>query len=201
MKSAKLSLTLSIIAVILGIIALILALTKQPKRAANNPKPLKTSKSNISIAYVNVDTLVNHYDLYNALMINYLNKQKQYEKQLRSKQMSIQQRSLYLQNQYQKGLITSLTYQQKMQQLQKEAQNIQQWYQEKSQELLQDQQIITQRVMDSVLNAIKVINKNNTYQLILTKGSLLYGDPGLNITDTLINYLNAHVNVNKLSSK
>ncbi len=192
MNNNKTSLIISVLAIIIAIAGIIFAVSGSKKKAQQTTQ--STTSSNLSIAYVDIDTLLNHYDLYNTLMINYYNKQNKYEKQLQSKLNSVQQQALTLQNQYNKGLITSLTYQQKMQKLQVEQQNIQQWYQQKSQELAQDQQIIMMRVTDSIMNTINRFNKDKKYHLILNKSALLYGDPGMNITDTLIEIMNAQVN-------
>ena len=191
----KSSLIVSIIAIILAIVALVFALTgktkeKQPATAAQTP-------SQLNIAFINVDTLLNNYDLYNSLMIQFMQKQQKYEKELNSKMMSLQQRSMKLQNDYNKGLITSMTFQQKMQQLQNEQQSIQQWYNEKSQELANDQVMITNRVMDSIHAVINDFNKDGKYQYILVNSALLYGDPGLNITDTIVSLLNERANITK----
>ncbi len=192
MNNNKTSLIISILAILVALVAIIFAVSGSKKKT--QPTTAKPVSSNLNVAYVNVDTLLNHYDLYNTLMINYYNKQNKYEKQLQSKLNSIQQQALTLQDNYKKGLITSLTYQQKMQKLQVEQQNVQQWYQQKSQELAQDQQIIMMRVTDSVMNTINRFNKDKKYHLILNKSALLYGDPGMDITDTLIEIMNAQVN-------
>ncbi len=191
----KSSLIVSIIAVVLAIVALVLTFSKKPKQQTTTP----VSSSSVSVAFINLDTLLNNYDLYNALMLKFMQKQQNYERQLQSKMLSLQQRSASLQDKYNKGLITSMTFQQKMQQLQQEQQTIQQWYQEKSQELTNDQAMISNRVMDSIHNTINAFNKDGKYQLILTNSALLYGDPGLNITDTIVSLLNSKVDLNKIN--
>ncbi len=196
MKNSS-SLIISIIALLVAIIALIFIIAKKPKTAQQTTS---NAKANLSIAYVKLDTLLNHYDLYNALMIKYMNKEQEYNKQLQSKLMSIQQRSMKVQNDYSKGLITSATLQQKMQQLQNEQQSIQQWFNQKQQELANDQQMITSRVMDSINSAINQLNKDNKYQFIFLRSAMLYGEPGADITDTLISILNSKVNLQQLNN-
>ncbi len=194
MNNNKTSLIVSIVSIIIAIVAIIFALTN--KKTGNQQSSAPVNSSDLKIAYVNVDTLLNHYDLYNNLMINYYNKQNSYERQLQSKLTALQRQAMTLQDQYQKGLITTVTYQQKMQSLQQEQQKVQQWYQEKSQELAQDQQIIMNRVTDSVISTINQFNKDGKYHLILNKAALLYGTPAMNITDTLITLMNSKVNLN-----
>ncbi len=193
MNNNKTSIIISIVSIIIAIIAIVFALTKNKtgKEQTSNP----TNSSNLKVAYVNVDTLLNHYDLYNNLMIKFYNKQNDYEHQLQSKLTALQRQAMTLQDQYQKGLITTVTYQQKMQSLQAEQQKVQQWYQQKSQELAQDQQLIMGRVTDSVMSTIDQFNKEAKYHLIFNKAALLYGTPTMDITDTLINLMNAKVNL------
>ena len=179
---------LSIIAILLSLIALILVLAKKPQKT---PPVFRTTSTNLKVAYVKLDTLLNNYDLYNSLMIQYMKKEQTYQKELQSKALSIQQRSMKLQNDYNKGLITSVAFQQKMQKLQNEQQGIQQWYNQKQQELANDQAMITQRVMDSLNSAIDEFNKDKHYQFIFLKSAMLYGDTLADITDTLVNLMNA----------
>ncbi len=195
MNNNKTSLIVSVLSIIIAIIAIIFALTKNNKTTTEKVNaPINTS--GLRVAFVNVDTLLNHYDLYNNLMISYYNKQNTYERQLQSKLTALQRQAMTLQDQYKKGLITTITYQQKMQSLQAEQQKVQQWYQQKSQELAQDQQLIMNRVTDSVISTINQFNKDGKYHLIFNKAALLYGTPGMEITDTLINLMNAKVNIN-----
>jgi len=188
----KASFIVSIVSLLIAIIAIIFAFTKSKNTKENIT--VSTNNSELKIAFVNVDTLLNYYDLYNNLMIDYYNKQNDYERELQSKLTALQRQAMTLQDQYNKGLITSITFQQKMQKLQQEQQTVQQWYQEKSQELAQDQQLIMSRVTDSILTTIKSFNKNSQYHLILNKAALLYGTPDMDITDTLINLMNNRVN-------
>ncbi len=189
----KSSFILSLVAIVLVIL---LAIVQFTGKKQSTPKTTTNAGEAVSIAYINLDTLLNNYDLYNSLMIDFMKKQQNYEKQLQSKMMSLQQRSMSLQQQYNQGLITSLTYQQKAQKLQQEQQTIQQWYQQKSQELQQDQQMITMRVMDSLNNAVNEFNKDQRYDFILTKDALFYGNPDANITDTLITLMNSKLDLN-----
>ncbi len=195
MNNNKTSLIISVISIVIAIIAIVFALTKTKTSQETTSVPSNTS--DLKVAYVNVDTLLNHYDLYNNLMINYYNKQNTYERQLQSKLTAIQRQAMTVQDQYQKGLITTVTYQQKMQNLQVEQEKVQQWYQEKSQELAQDQQIIMNRVTDSIISTINEFNKDAQYYLILNKAALLYGTPTMDITDTIINLMNSKVNLNE----
>ena len=190
----KTSGVLSIIAILLSLIALIFVLAKKPQKSV---KPVKSTSVNLKIAYVKLDTLLNNYDLYNSLMIQYMKKEQTYQKELQSKALSIQQRSMKLQNDYSKGLITSASFQQKMQKLQNEQQGIQQWYNQKQQELANDQNMITQRVMDSLNSAIREFNKDQRYKFIFLKSAMLYGDTLADVTDTLVNLMNAKLQTNK----
>ena len=110
---------------ILNIILIIAVLLLYIDRFVNNPKTQETKKdiskvteaSNSDIVYVNIDTLVDNYDLYNKLMLDFMQKQKDFENQLNSKMLSYQQKGTSLQQQYEKHLITSATYQTKGEQL------------------------------------------------------------------------------------
>jgi len=47
------------------------------------------------------------------------------------------------------------------------------------------------QLLDTVTNFLKIFNKDMKYRYILNSGSFLYGNEGLNITDTITSLLNS----------
>ncbi len=203
MKNNGLSLFLSIVALVLSLIVFIVHINhhKEAKKseAVSKPKPLK-------IAYVNIDTLLNNYDLYNILMLQLSKKQDEYQKKLNSKLLSIQRRSYQLQQKYSQHLITTATYQSEAQKLLNEQDKLNQWQQQKALELQNDQAAISARVYDSILVAVNEFNADKRYDLIFSNNytatgrTLLYGDKGLDITDTIVEILNTKHNISQSDS-
>lgn len=187
---------------ILNIVLIVLVLLLYIDRFANGKKNVDNNDLNEFVAdttgspqivYVNLDSLLDDYSLYNELMLDYYEKQSLLETQLQTKYTSLERKSYELQQQYADHLITTAKAEEKQQELMLEQQQLTAWQQEKTQELMEDEAEITQRVYDSIQSAIDSYNKNHLHRLILNNsygGVLLYGDKTLNITDTIISIVN-----------
>jgi Skp family chaperone for outer membrane proteins len=187
---------------ILNIVLVVLVLLLYIDRFAFNSG--KTDNNNLNefvtdttgtpqIVFVNLDSLLDGYSLYNELMLDYYAKQDLLESQMQTKYTALERKSYELQEKYEKGLITSAKAQEQQEELYLEQQQLTTWQQEKSQELLEDETGITQRVYDSIQNAIDFYNQNHLHRLILNNsygGVLLHGDENLNITDTITTIIN-----------
>jgi len=195
MKNNKISLIISI-AALAGVILLFVAYLS---KGNNNEKTQSSSTKNMKtpkIAFVNVDSALASYDLYNALSLQLMQKQQELQNQLQSKMLSLQNRMSKLQNEYSQHLITSQKYQQKAQSLSNEQIQLQQWQEEKSLELNEDQVALNERAYDSIKNVIKAINNKDEYDLVISNavgGTLLYGNPNWNITNKVVKLLNQRV--------
>ena len=194
------------ISIVLNVILTAAVVLLHVDRFANNKgtkdKKIHNTETNSSnstdIVYINIDTLFDNYDLYNSLKLDFMQKQKDFENQLNSKLLSYQQRATSLQQKYEKHLITSATYQKKGEALMMEQQQIAQWKDQISYELMEDEQNITQRVYDSVLIVVNEYNRKLNHKLIINNsfgGALLYGEKTLNITDTIAMILNEKVSL------
>lgn len=202
MKNNKISLIISIVALV-GVLLLFVDKMSDKDNDSNNNLPSQTS-GDISIAYVNLDSVLNDYDLYNILSLQLTKKQQDLQNQLQTKMLSLQNRANQLQQQYSQHLITTQAYQDKGQKMSNEQAQLQQWQDTKAQELQEDQMLMTQRVLDSVNNIIAEFNANGKYDFIINTNfnnmALLYGNPNFNISDTIITLLNKKINTSALDS-
>jgi len=199
MNNNRIPLIISIVALIGVILLFVKILTTNKTTQKTN-----TTENSSSIAFVNVDSVLIKYDLYNKLSLDLSTKQQQLEKELQSKMLSLQNRANQLQNQYNQHLITTQTYQEQAEKLTREQETLQKWQQEKSFELNEDQMNLTKRVYDSIVSVIKVINKDQKYDLIIsnsTGGTLFYGNPQMDITNEVVKILNEKANVTLTSTK
>lgn len=145
------------------------------------------------IAYVYIDSLVNGYDLYNDEATKLMAKQNQYEQDLQSKGKSLERRAMELQQNYEKRLITPTRAQEIQTQLANEQQKLMQTRDQQAMELADDQAQIMNRVGDSIRKFIDEFNADKRYKMIIsTQGNsvLLYADPALDITKTILDGLN-----------
>lgn len=193
MNNNRIPLIISIVALIGVILVFVKVFTSNKTIQETN-----VTQNSSNIAFVNVDSVLIKYDLYNKLSIDLTTKQQQLEKELQSKMMSLQNRANQLQSQYSQHLITTQTYQEQAEKLTREQEQLQRWQQEKSFELNEDQMNLTKRVYDSIVSVIKVINKDKKYDLIIsnsTGGTLFYGNPQMDITNEVTKLLNDKANV------
>ena len=193
MNNNRIPLIISIVALI-GVVLVFVKVFTSNKTTQDTNATQNTS----NIAFVNVDSVLIKYDLYNKLSIDLTTKQQQLEKELQSKMMSLQNRANQLQSQYSQHLITTQTYQEQAEKLTREQEQLQRWQQEKSFELNEDQMNLTKRVYDSIVSVIKVVNKDKKYDLIIsnsTGGTLFYGNPQMDITSEVIKILNEKANI------
>ena len=160
---------------------------------ANNAPAAQSS----DIAYVNMDSLIDKYDLYNDLSTQLMAKQNQLEQELQTKQKSLERKAMDLENQYKKNLITPTRAQEVQQNLQIEQQRMLQWRDEKMMELNDDQAKISRMVYDSIQSYINEFNADKRYRFVISNsvgGVLLYGDKSADITETVLKALNSRYN-------
>lgn len=193
MKTNKLSLIISLVALTGVIILLIAVLNKNNKTVKGTNNIENADSSNLAIAFVNLDTIQAKYDLFNVLSLQFTKKQQELDKKLQSKMLSLQNKANQLQSQYSQHLITSMTYQQKLQKLQDEQNQIQTWQQKKTYELQEDQLNMQKRIRDSLVSAINIYNKDGKYKIVLsdaTEGTVLYVDSTIDISNDIVKILN-----------
>lgn len=163
----------------------------------NNNASNTSATQSSDIAYVNMDSLIDKYDLYNDLSTQLMAKQNQLEQELQTKQKSLERKAMDLENQYKKNLITPTRAQEVQQNLQVEQQRMLQWREEKMMELNDDQAKISRMVYDSIQNYINEFNADKRYRFIISNsvgGVLLYGDKSADITETVLKALNNRYN-------
>ncbi|MCQ2973869.1 MAG: OmpH family outer membrane protein [Bacteroidales bacterium] len=159
----------------------------------NGASNTSASVSSSDIAYVNMDSLIDKYDLYNDLSTQLMTKQNELEQDFQSKAKSLERKALDLQNQYNKNLITPTRAQEVQQNLQVEQQKLMNWRDEKLMELSDDQSKISKMVYDSIKNYVDIYNAEKGYKFILSNnlgGVLLYGDKKADITEDILKALN-----------
>lgn len=184
----------------LAALAFATACSKDDKK--ETPKPTKetvaTTKANLpNYRYVDIDTILSKYNLakdYNEEMLrvqsNMEAEAKRHENQITAFGNSMQ--SKYQNNQYTEASYNADT--QKMQQMQQNAQNAMGKLQQNAAKQALDAEKVVQ---DSIHNFIEIYNRKHHYDAILLKGATLYIDPALDITEEVVEGLNARYNKKK----
>ena len=152
---------------------------------------VNTEPLDLSVAYVNSDTLLNHYHFFEELTEQLDTKRAALEKELANRAQGLQKQF----EDYQKtGQNLTIAQARAVEEdLTKKQQNLQQYQQSLTQQLMREEARITQELYDRVAAFLKIYSKQKNIQIILTytQGSgVLYANEGLDITDDVIAGLN-----------
>lgn len=150
------------------------------------------SVDNLTIAYLNSDTLLTKYNYYEEvskkLEVKRLKLQQEYTRRAEGLQKQIED--------YQKT-VNNLTIAQARaieEDLGMKRQNLRQYQETISQELMKEEAAITQGLYEKVSSYLKTYGDEHNLQVVLTYSAgsgLLYANDALNITDQVISGLNA----------
>ena len=146
------------------------------------------------IAYINIDTVVNNYNLYNDLKIKFENKYKTSEAELASKEKAYKKEVEDYQYKVQRGLVTRSDAQQLEQQILNEQQNLLRLQEDLRMELAEEEQVMLRQVLNSITVYLEELQSEYKYQFVFGTttigGNVLYADKNLDITRQVVKGLN-----------
>ena len=150
-----------------------------------------TDQVDLSVAYVNSDTLLNHYHFFEELTKQLDEKRAGLENELANRAQGLQRQF----EDYQKtGQNLTIAQARAVEEdLTKKQQNLQQYQQGLSQELMREEARITQELYDKVADYLDGYSKEKNIQIVLTytRGSgVLFANEALDITEDVIKGLN-----------
>ena len=178
---------------LVAILAVMASCNKQPsKMDGAGAAGTEASAQGLSLAYVEVDSLTEHYE-YAKLMKDSLekmsanatnvlsNKDKELERSYNSIQTKLQNNGFTSEQQYKNAVAA----------FEQERNNRVALEARLSNELAQKQAAFLQTLQDSLDNFLADYNKDKKYDMILNKATVLYSDKKYDITQDVINGLNA----------
>ena len=191
----KLPLILSIIA-LCGVIALaIVNLTQGSKKAA--PAPVDDDSLKGEIVFFNLDRVLEEYDMANDLRSVVETKVNSINQEVTRRQNKLQKDANSFQDKLNKGLMTQSTAQVQGQKLQEQQASVENYANQKQQEILEEQQVMLNQISDAIKTFVDQFNAENGYAMIIaTQGDILpmpvvSASAERDITDALIEGLNA----------
>ena len=152
-----------------------------------------SSTASGDIVYINVDTLLNNYDLYNELKTNLLQEQQNLEASLNSKSKAYQRKAMEFQQKVEKRLVTQAQAEEMQQQLMNEQQSLLQLKDQLSMQLAEKEQHMNKQIFEKVTSFLKKYNKNLKHKIILGNSmgtNVLEADSTLDITSIALKGLN-----------
>ena len=150
-----------------------------------------------SIVYFNMDQVMEGYDMANDLNSVFETKAAGIQAEIDRRGKKLEKDATDFQNKVDKGLLTTSVAQVQYQKLQEQQQAYQQYALAKQQEMAEEQQVMMNQIANAIAEFVAEYNAEHQYALILaTAGNILStpvvcGDPKLDITEDLLNGLNA----------
>ena len=181
-----------------GVIALFIIHFACNKKAScatqGSSSPVTGTPGTGSVAYVNIDSVFQKYDMYEDLKKELVGKKNKLEADMNAKTKNYQGGVQDYQNKVSKGLVTRAAAADMEQQLTGEQQKLMQLQQQYQMELAEDEQVMHRQMLNSVMEFLADYNKTKGYTYILGNsfgGNVLYADKKYDITLDVTKGLNA----------
>lgn len=202
----KTPLILSIIALV-GVIALaIVSIAGSGKKATKTADAENVTAEKGAIVYFNLDKVLEEYDMANDLRSAVETKVQSISDEINRRGSKLQKDMQSFQDKIDKGLMTRSTAEVQGAQLQERQNSYQNYVAQKQQEMQEEQAVMMNKIADAIKSFIDEYNAEKEYAMIIsTQGDILpapvaAGDPGLDITQEIIDGLNSQYVKNKEKS-
>lgn len=147
-----------------------------------------------SIVYIQMDSLVNQYDMFNDLRSELESKAQAIQDDLTKKGRSFESAAKDFEAKIQKGLLTRSQAEEQQQKLLERQQNLQNLSQQKQLEMAEEEAVMSRKVMDAIQTYLNKYNQEKGYALIISTNAatstVLVGNPALDITNDVLTGLN-----------
>lgn len=153
----------------------------------------KASSGSVTVAYVNSDSILAHYDLVKQMKDELEKNTVKYESELKNKQSAFEKDAAYFQDQVNKKTISEASAQEVYSSLMAEQQKLYELREKYSAELAQKEFDMNQLLMDSLNNFLKRYNEKMNFDYIFSYnrgGSILTANDSLDITNEVLKLLN-----------
>ena len=153
------------------------------------------ASSNVKIAFVEIDSLLNKYNFWNDLSEQMLKKEENIRTTLNEKGKKLEAEAREFERKIQNnGFVSRDRAEQEQARLIKQQQELQELQQKLAAELEVENQKNSLEIRDSINSFLKEYNKSKGYDFIISNAgfdNLLYGNPVYNITNEIVEGLNA----------
>ena len=190
-----------------ALLAIAVSCNQNPTAAPENSVAKDSVAVAGSIVYFNMDKIMEGYDMANDLTSVFETKTSGIQAEIDRRGKKLEKDAADFQNKVDKGLLTQSVAQAQYQKLQEQQQSYQQYVVKKQQEMAEEQQVMMNQVANAIAEFVAEYNLEHNYAMILaTAGNILStpvvtADPKLDITDSLLEGLNAAYIKTKEASK
>ncbi|MDR0541284.1 MAG: OmpH family outer membrane protein [Dysgonamonadaceae bacterium] len=147
----------------------------------------------LPLAYVDVDSLLAHFDLYNRLVSNFEDKASKHNSKLNADYQKLQNEVINFQQKAQNNaFLTQDRALQEQNRIQRIKDDLDKQAAQVEQDMALDSRLLQQQMTDSLVLGMKEFNNPQKYHMIFAKSgnSILYADAHYNITQEVIEFLN-----------
>lgn len=155
---------------------------------------LKASVPTGGIVFINIDSVYAKYKMYEDVVGVLEQKMNTAQTQLQSKQQTFEKNVNDYKYKAERQLVTRTEAAQIEQNLQKEQQDLYALQNELQYNLAEEQQVAQRKVLNSIMEYLKVMENAGNYQFILGNAfgsNIMYANESLNVTEMVIEGLNA----------
>ena len=189
-------LTILNIVMLIGLIVLYFIVLKPVNKDTGVDTGLhqKLATGNISIAYVNSDSILAHYDLVKSMRSSLETKTAGLEAELKQKQATFDKDAAYFQDQVNKKTISEASAQEIYAQLMAEQQKLYELREKYSNQIAEQEYSHNVVLVDSLNNFLARYNKKAHFDYIFSYskgGNLLVANDSLDITSTVMKLINS----------
>ncbi|MEG1622656.1 MAG: OmpH family outer membrane protein [Alistipes sp.] len=168
----------------------ITALSACKEKSTATEVAAKQNVGSSDIAYVEVETVLSKSDLFLNEGKALQEKTEKAQQSWGKKEQGLQYEAAQLQEKYQKGLMTSADAQANQQNIERRAAAYQAGAQKEAQVLDEENFVFTNKAKDLLQRAVKEVNADKKYKLIINASALIDADSTLNITPIILEVAN-----------
>lgn len=146
-----------------------------------------------SIVYFQLDQVLAGYDYANDLSSEVQAKVDAIQKEVDRRRTKLENGIKDFQTKVEKGLMTSLQMQDTQKKLQEQEQAFQQFAGQKQNEIMEEQQVMMNKIADALKTYLESYNEEKGYAMILSNQNgvpVIVGDPELDVTNEIIKGIN-----------
>lgn len=166
----------------------------QQNQVTNEPVAQTTAATSGEIVFIQMDTLINNYDMFNDLRSQLESKFNTIQNDLNKKGRAFENDVKDFQDKMTKGLLTRSQAETQQNELLKREQELQLFTQQKQVEMAEEETVMVNRVMDAIKTFVASYNETHQYAMILTTSvsvnTVLAADPSRDITQDVLKGLN-----------
>ncbi len=192
MKNA--SIITNIVLAVAVAVLFVLHFSSKPAPSGNVEAAEGTASDFSGIVYIQIDSLVGQYDMFNDLMSEFENKAQTVQNDLNRRGRAFENDFRDFQQKVQRGLITRSQAESQQQQLALREQELQNFAQQKQMEMSEEEAVLYRRVFDALDTYLEKLNQEKKYSLIISTSAatntILKGDKALDITSTVVAAMN-----------